>query len=235
VPNGAGGRGIVDAVAQIIAREVVLYGDASAGHVAYTLRLNPSNVSGYAPSGLVAASGITGAVVTLDVATIPNGFSGTGDDVRAVLALARDKGPTLVARLDAAAGRIDAILAALDGAKLGNAVERLAPAAETVASGVQGASKDLHLVTSDMRDAARRMDALFARLDATLGRLDGIDEAAVREFLQVQGVRVNVLPDPAVAGLVKSLREKSPEKKPSKPSKSTTSSPGSREGTPAQP
>lgn len=80
VPNGAGGRGIVDAVAQIIAREVVLYGDASAGHVAYTLRLNPSNVSGYAPSGLVAAGGISGAVVTLDVATIPNGFSGTGDD-----------------------------------------------------------------------------------------------------------------------------------------------------------
>lgn len=83
VPNGAGGRGITDAVAQVIARDVVLYGDSSAGHVAYTLRLNPSNVSGYAPSGLVAASGITGAVVTLDVATIPNGFSGSGNDAAA--------------------------------------------------------------------------------------------------------------------------------------------------------
>ena len=80
VPNGSGGRGITDAVTQVMSREVTLYADGSEGHVAYTLRLNPSSISGYAPAGMVAASGISGATVTLDVSSIPNGLTGTGDD-----------------------------------------------------------------------------------------------------------------------------------------------------------
>jgi hypothetical protein len=83
VPNGSGGRGITDAVTQVMAREVTLYADGSEGHVAYTLRLNPSSISGYAPAGMVAASGISGATVTLDVSSIPNGLTGTGDDAAA--------------------------------------------------------------------------------------------------------------------------------------------------------
>lgn len=83
VPDGAGGRGIVEQTAQVIARDVVLYGDAGEGHVGYTLRLNPSGITGYAPAGLVAAGGISGAVLTLDVSTIPTGLSGTGDDAAA--------------------------------------------------------------------------------------------------------------------------------------------------------
>ena len=85
VPNGRGGRGITDEVAQIIGRDVTLFGDEIDGHVAYTLRLNPRNLQGYAPSALVAASGITGAVVTLDAVTLTHngasiggGFAGAG-------------------------------------------------------------------------------------------------------------------------------------------------------------
>lgn len=79
VPNGRGGRGITDAVAQVIAREVVLYGDQHEGHVAYTVRLNPANISGYAPTLLVAAGGISGAVVTADTTTFgTGGFAGDG-------------------------------------------------------------------------------------------------------------------------------------------------------------
>ena len=85
VPNGAGGRGITGEVAQIVGRDVVLYGDGYEGHVGYTLRLNPRNLQGYAPSALVAASGITGDVVTLDTTTlthdgssIAGGFAGAG-------------------------------------------------------------------------------------------------------------------------------------------------------------
>lgn len=83
VPDGAGGRGLVEQVAQVIARDVVLYGDSGEGHVGYTLRLNPSGIAGYAPAGLVAAGGISGSTVTLDVATIPTGLSGTGNDAGA--------------------------------------------------------------------------------------------------------------------------------------------------------
>lgn len=80
VPNGSGGRGITDAVTQVMAREVTLYADGSEGHVTYTLRLNPASITGYAPAGLAAAGGIAGSTITLDVSTIPNGFTGTGND-----------------------------------------------------------------------------------------------------------------------------------------------------------
>ena len=85
VPDGNGARGIVDQVVQVVARDVVLYAEGD-GHVAYTLRLNPSGIAGYAPAGLVAASGISGATVTLDVASIPTGLSGTGNDAAAFAA-----------------------------------------------------------------------------------------------------------------------------------------------------
>lgn len=79
VPNGSGGRGITNAISQIVAREVVLYQE-SEGHVTYTMRLNPSNVTGYAPCGLIESGGIVGPLVTFDVSTVPGGFSGTGVD-----------------------------------------------------------------------------------------------------------------------------------------------------------
>jgi hypothetical protein len=80
VPDGLGGRGITDAVAQVVSRDVVLYSDAGEGHAAYTLRLNPSGIAGYAPAGLVAAGGISGGTVTLDVTTIAGGLTGGGND-----------------------------------------------------------------------------------------------------------------------------------------------------------
>jgi len=80
VPNGSGGRGITDAVAQVFGRDVVLFSEEGDGHVVYTFRLNPGRLTGYAPTALAAAGGISGAVVTCDVTTIPDGFSGTGDD-----------------------------------------------------------------------------------------------------------------------------------------------------------
>lgn len=77
VPNRSGGRGITDQVGQVVSREVNLYQDQMAGWVSYTLRLNPSNIQGYAPVGLVEAGGITGAVLTLDTVTFGSGgFAG---------------------------------------------------------------------------------------------------------------------------------------------------------------
>ncbi len=78
VPNGSGGRGITDEIAQVIGREVTLYANESTGHVAYVIRLNPNNISGYAPSALVAAGGIAGAVVTLDTTTLTHDGASIG-------------------------------------------------------------------------------------------------------------------------------------------------------------
>lgn len=77
IPNRSGGRGISDQIAQVVSREVALYREQTEGWVAYTLRLNPSNIQGYAPTALVAAAGITGAVLTLDTSTFGSGgFAG---------------------------------------------------------------------------------------------------------------------------------------------------------------
>lgn len=78
IPNGRGGRGITGEVAQIVGRELTLYESEDTGHVAYVLRLNPRNLQGYAPSALVAAGGIAGAVVTLDTTTLTHDGASIG-------------------------------------------------------------------------------------------------------------------------------------------------------------
>jgi hypothetical protein len=77
IPNRTGGRGLTNQMTQVVGREVSLYAEMTDGWVAYTLRLNPSNVQGYAPVGLVDANGIAGAVVTFDGTTFgTGGFAG---------------------------------------------------------------------------------------------------------------------------------------------------------------
>lgn len=77
IPAGDGTRGVSEQVAQVIGRDVILYSETGEGLVSYTVRLNPRNVTGYAPSALVASGGISGAVVTLDTTTLGSGgFAG---------------------------------------------------------------------------------------------------------------------------------------------------------------
>lgn len=73
VPDQARGRGITHAVGQVTARSPSLYGDGSGGSVKLTLRLSPAGLAGWAPSIVVAASGISGGAITAE--TSP--FGGT--------------------------------------------------------------------------------------------------------------------------------------------------------------
>jgi phospholipid/cholesterol/gamma-HCH transport system substrate-binding protein len=133
----------------------------------------------------------------------------SGDDLQAVLALARDKGPPLVARLDSASARLDALLGAVDPAAVRSFTGRVGPAAEAAATNLEQVTSDMKVAMLDVRDAARRIDGVLARVDSTLKRLDAVNETAIREFLQVQGVRVNLIPDAAVTNRIKKLREES--------------------------
>ncbi|HEX4934385.1 MAG TPA: hypothetical protein VFV33_14450, partial [Gemmatimonadaceae bacterium] len=72
-PDQAGGRGLSSAAGQVLGRRI----DLDAGTVDLRLRLSPAAVSGYAPEALV--SGISGAVLTLDTATLgAQGFADEG-------------------------------------------------------------------------------------------------------------------------------------------------------------
>jgi hypothetical protein len=80
VPDFEGGRGITDVVAQIVAVRRQYFGGRL--RAAVEMRLSSEAFQGYAPSALVAAGGISGAVVTVDTSS---GFGTTGfaDDGRA--------------------------------------------------------------------------------------------------------------------------------------------------------
>ncbi len=129
----------------------------------------------------------------------------SGDDVGVVLAMARDKGPSLIERLESAAGRVDTLLASVDPKAIERAADRVGPAAENI----DRITTDMKLAMGDVRDAAKRLDGVLSRVDNTLKRLESINEPAVREFFQVQGVRVNLIPDASVTNRIKKLREES--------------------------
>jgi phospholipid/cholesterol/gamma-HCH transport system substrate-binding protein len=129
----------------------------------------------------------------------------SGDDVAVVLSMARDKGPSLIERLESASTRVDNLLAAVDPKMLQDVAGRVGPAAENI----DRITSDMKVAMGDVRGAARRLDTVLARVDGTLKRLESVDESAVREFFQVQGVRVNLIPDATVTNRIKKLREES--------------------------
>jgi phospholipid/cholesterol/gamma-HCH transport system substrate-binding protein len=129
----------------------------------------------------------------------------SGNDVGVVLAMARDKGPSLIERLDSAAGRVDALLASVDPKAIERAADRVGPAAENI----DRITTDMKMAMGDVRDAAKRLDSVLSRVDNALKRLESINEPTVREFFQVQGVRVNLIPDASVTTRIKKLREES--------------------------
>jgi len=133
----------------------------------------------------------------------------SGDDLRVVLAMAREKGPSLLSRLESASTKVDDLLGAIDPGQVRSVTERVGPATENAAMNLEQVTQDMRVAMTDIREAARRIDGVLARVDTTLRRFDAINESSIREFLQVQGVRVNLIPDAAVTNRIKKLREES--------------------------
>ncbi len=126
----------------------------------------------------------------------------SGSDISVVLSMAKEKGPSLIEKLDSAAGRVDALLATVDPADLEKAAQRIGPATENI----NQITSDMKIVMADAREAAKRLDIVLRRVDSSLKRLEQVDEPFVREFLQVQGVRVNMFPDEKITNRIKQLR-----------------------------
>ena len=140
----------------------------------------------------------------------------SSDDVAALLRMARSKGPPLLDRLDSVASHADDLLAVIDPKSIKTATDLIGPAADNIGR----ITTDAKTAMGDVRDAAKRLDGVLARIDLALQRLEWIDEPMIREFLQVQGVRVNLLPDAAVTARIKKLRES--EARPPAPTTTTT-------------
>jgi phospholipid/cholesterol/gamma-HCH transport system substrate-binding protein len=132
--------------------------------------------------------------------------SDSGEDFGFLLDLSREKGPKLIERISRASDRIDQLLASVEPNDLKYASDRIKPTIDDVGSVVT----DLKVAMHDIRNASSRMDNILAKVDRALTRTEEINERAVREFLQVEGVRVNLIPDEKIERRVKQLRNESP-------------------------
>lgn len=130
----------------------------------------------------------------------------SGDDLTGVLRIANEKAPGMIERIDVLAAHADELLAAIDPQSIKAGVDMIGPAADNI----DRITIDAKVAMGDVREAAKRLDTLLGRIDSTLARLEWIDEPMIREFLQVQGVRVNLLPDPTVTARIKKLRDDHP-------------------------
>ena len=128
---------------------------------------------------------------------------GSGSDVAEVIAMLNEKGPPLADRLTSASTRLDDILAGVDPKMIEDAAGRIGPAAENI----DKITTDMRTAMADFRTAAKRLDGVLARFDKAMMKIDSVDEQDVREFFQVQGVRVNLIPDATVTNRIKKLRE----------------------------
>lgn len=126
----------------------------------------------------------------------------SGDDFGFILEMSRQKGPELIERLTQTSKRLDQILASVDPNDVKAASSRLQPTMKDVEAVVA----DMKVAMNDIRNASQRMDNILAKVDRALTRTEEINERAIREFFQVEGVRVNLIPDERIERRVKKLR-----------------------------
>ncbi len=126
----------------------------------------------------------------------------SADDVKVLLRLMRDKGPNIFEQLDSASGRLDRVLASLDQEAIAKGTEKIGPTLDNV----DGAMRDMRLAMADIKSASGRIESILVKVDRNLSRMEDVNERSIREFFQVEGVRVNLIPDARVERRVKHLR-----------------------------
>ncbi|MFH1811091.1 MAG: MlaD family protein [Pseudomonadota bacterium] len=123
-------------------------------------------------------------------------------DVEAVLTMIRQRGPEVLDRLDHTLERIDRVAAAVPAEDMAEAIRRAPQAVDNA----DRALADLRVAVSDLRTVAQKGAEISIMLERLLKRLDNIDEKTLREFMQVQGVRVNLTTDPTIVRRVRELK-----------------------------
>jgi len=130
---------------------------------------------------------------------------GSKDDLQFILKLGRDRGPAITQRLEQAAERLDQVLAAVDPNDIRTATKRVKPTMENI----DAMTEDLRGMMRDLKRSSGKLETILVKVDKTLTRAEAINERSVREFLQVEGVRVNLIPDEKVERRVRKLRNES--------------------------
>jgi len=128
----------------------------------------------------------------------------SGDDLRTVLQLLRQRGPEILSRIESTAERVDRLAAAVPAEEMAEAIRRAPQAVDNA----DRALADLRVAVSDLRSMSREGAEIAQSLERLLTRLDKIDEKMLREFMQVQGVRVNLTTSPVIERRVRQLKNR---------------------------
>jgi len=128
----------------------------------------------------------------------------SGDDLKAVLQLLRNRGPEILTRIENTAERIDRLAAAVPAEEMAEAIRRAPQAVDNA----DRALADLRVAVSDLRSMSNEGADIAKKIDRLLSRLESVDEKTLREFMQVQGFRVNFAPSPTIERRVRELKNR---------------------------
>ncbi len=126
----------------------------------------------------------------------------SGEDFKGLLAMLRKRGPGVLDRLDNTLERVDRLAAAVPTEALTQAIERAPQAVDNA----DRALADLRVAVADLRKVSRQGTQIAGMLERMLKKVDRIDEKTLREFIQVQGVRVNLTTDPTILRRIRELK-----------------------------
>ncbi|MBN2359284.1 MAG: MCE family protein [Deltaproteobacteria bacterium] len=126
----------------------------------------------------------------------------SGEDARVLLAELRQRSPQVLTRIEQAAERIDQLAVAVPTEEMAAAIRRAPQAVENA----DRALADLRVAVADLRRIAQQGTTIAGSLEKLLDRAEKIDEKTLREFMQVQGVRVNLTTDPNILRRIRELK-----------------------------
>lgn len=138
------------------------------------------------------------------LSTLTNLSKSSGEDFRLLLSSLRQNGPALLERLDATLVRIDRLAAAVPADAMAKAIN----AAPKAVNNADRALVDLRVALADLRAVSDRGSKIAGTLERLLHRLDSIDEKSIREFMQVQGFRVNLTANPTSMRRIRELQNR---------------------------
>lgn len=135
------------------------------------------------------------------VRSMQRSLGDSSQDARILIRDLRTRTPELLTRVETTTTRLDAILAAIPQDALKDTLKKAPGALDTTTS----ALGELRTAVADLKGTSARTQKVLDQLEKVLAKASTVNEQQIRELLQVEGVRVNLITDPDIERRVKAL------------------------------
>ena len=125
----------------------------------------------------------------------------TGTDARLLLKELRARTPGILDRVEKTSTRLDELMAAIPADKLKMTMENAPGALDSASQTLV----DVRAAVADLRATSARTSRVLDQLDKVLAKTGSVTEQQIREVLQVEGIRVNLITDPDIERKVRAL------------------------------